>query len=58
MGTLQQQIAAKFLTRLAESKCVDADRIEQLRRLLANNKKLKADDLVRLFSSSAAGDVK
>ena len=58
MPTLQQQIAEKFLVKLAESKDMDAGRIEQLRVLLSNSKKLKPDDLVKVFSQPAGGDVK
>jgi hypothetical protein len=58
MPTLQQQIVEKFLGQLAESKAMDAERIEQLRTLLADSKKLKADDLVKLFSQPAGGDLK
>lgn len=58
MATLQQQIVEKFLAKLAESKQVDADRIEQLRKLVTDGKKLKADDLVKIFSLPAGGDVK
>jgi hypothetical protein len=58
MATLQQQIAEKFLTKLAESKRVDAEIIDQLRRLFTDNKKLKADDLVKIFSLSAGEDLK
>jgi len=58
MATLQQQIAEKFLAKLAESKQVDADKIEQLRQLLADGKKVKADDFVKIFSLPAGGDVK
>ncbi|MGH8627559.1 MAG: hypothetical protein ACREYC_20590 [Gammaproteobacteria bacterium] len=58
MATLQQQIAEKFLAKLAESKDLDAERIDQLRKLLANSKKLKADDLVKIFSLAAGGDLK
>src|SRR5262245_25889088 len=36
MATLQQQIAQRFLERLAESKDVDAAKIEQLKKLLAD----------------------
>jgi hypothetical protein len=35
MATLQQQIAEKFLKKLAESKDVDGGKIEQLKTLLA-----------------------
>ena len=58
MATLQQQIAEKFLAKLAESKDVEAERIDQLRILLADSKKLKADDLVKVFSQPAGGDLK
>jgi hypothetical protein len=58
MATLQQQIAEKFLAKLAESKDVDAGKIGQLKKLLADPKKLKADDFVKVFSAPADGDVK
>jgi hypothetical protein len=58
MPTLQQQIAEKFLTKLTESNHMDAERIDQIRTLLTDNKKLKADDLVKIFSLPAAGDLK
>jgi predicted transcriptional regulator len=38
MATLQQQIAEKFLAKLAEAKEVDAAKIEQLRALLAEGR--------------------
>lgn len=58
MPTLQQQIAEKFLAKLAESKHVDAEKIDQLRTLLADSKKPKADDFVKIFSLPAGGDLK
>ncbi len=58
MATLQQQIAHKFLAKLAESKDVDAEKIEHLRKLLADPKKLKADDLVMIFQLPSGGDLK
>jgi hypothetical protein len=58
VATLQQQIVAKFLAKLTESKGVEAEIIDQLRILLADNKKLKADDLVKVFSQPAGGDLK
>jgi hypothetical protein len=58
MPTLQQQIAAKFLAKLGESKDVDAEKIEQLRTLLASSKKPKADDFVKIFLFPAGGDLK
>ena len=58
MATLQQQIAKKFLTKLAESKKVDGDKIDQLAKLLADGKKIKADEFVKVFSLPAGGDLK
>jgi hypothetical protein len=58
MATLQKTIADKFLAKLAESKDVDAESIDQLRSLLADGKKLKADDLVKVFSAPAGGQIK
>lgn len=58
MATLQQQIAEKFLVKLAESKDIEAERIDQLRILIEDSKKLKADDLVKVFSQPAGGDLK
>ncbi len=58
MATLQQQIAEKFLAKLAESKAVDAEKIEQLKKLLGDGKKPKADDFVKVFSLPAGCDIK
>jgi hypothetical protein len=58
MATLQRKIAEKFLVKLADSKDVDAAKIEQLRSLLADGKKPKAEDFVRIFSLPAGGDLK
>ncbi len=58
MATLQQQIAEKFLATLADSKQLDADKIEQLKKLLGDSKKLKAGEFVKVFSLPASGDIK
>jgi hypothetical protein len=58
MVTLQQQIAERFLAKLAESKEVETEKIDQLRTLLADNKKVKAEDFLRIFSLPAGGDFK
>ncbi len=58
MATLQQQISEKFLAKLAESKDVDPEQVDQIRNLLAAGKKLKADDFVKVFSLPAGGDLK
>ncbi len=58
MATLQQTIAKKFLDNLSGSDAVNADQIEQLRKLLADGKKVKAEDLVKIFTAAEDGDVK
>jgi hypothetical protein len=57
MVTLRQQIAEKFLAKLADREDFDAEKVEQLRSMFANGKKPKPDDLVQIFSSPAGGDV-
>lgn len=49
MATLQEQIAEKFLQKLASAGDVDADKIARLRELLARKKKIKPDDCFGLF---------
>lgn len=51
METIKQQITKTFLTRLAESKKLDAATIEQLRILMTDDKKLKVDELVKAFAA-------
>jgi hypothetical protein len=58
MPTLQQNIAKSFLAILAEGKEVDPEKIEQIRKLLEEGKKPKADDFLKIFSAPAGGDVK
>lgn len=58
MSTLQRQVAEKFLAKLADTGMLEPERIEQFRVLLANGKKLKAEELVKLFSAPAGGDIK
>jgi hypothetical protein len=58
MSTLQQQIAGKFLAKLAESKDVHSETIDQLRTLLAAGKKPKADEIVKVFQHPGGGDIK
>jgi hypothetical protein len=57
MATLQRLIADKFLAKLAENKDVDAEKVERLRDLLADGKKIKAEDLVSAFSRPGGGDL-
>jgi hypothetical protein len=58
MPTLQQQIAEKFLARLAEAKALNTPALERLRFLLADRKKVKADDLAKVFTFPMDGEVK
>jgi hypothetical protein len=58
LPTIQQTIADKFLAKLAEGKEVDASKIEQLRPLLADKKKPKPDDFIKIFTIPAGGDLK
>lgn len=58
MSTLQQQIATKFLAKLAESKNLDDLKIQQLTELLTNSKRAKADDFVKIFTLPVSGDMK
>jgi hypothetical protein len=58
MATLQQQIAEKYLAKLAESKDLNAEKIDQIRILLATGKKPKTDEFVKIFTLPAGGDLK
>jgi hypothetical protein len=57
MATLQQQIVEQFLSRLAQREDFDLVKVEQLRSLLVERKKLKPDELVHIFSLPAGGDI-
>jgi len=58
MSTLQKQITEKFLAKFAESKGVHRDTVDQLRTLLANGKKPKPDEIVKIFQHPGGGDIK
>jgi hypothetical protein len=58
MTTLQKEITESFLAKLKECKDIDAHKIEQLRALLEGGKKLKADDIIKILSLPAGGDLK
>ena len=58
MATLQQQIADKFLAKLAECKEVSAEKIAKLRTALSVTKKAKADDFVKIFTEPDHGDLR
>lgn len=58
MPRIQNEIADTFLEKLKESPDVTSEMVAALRELLSMGKKLKADDLVKVFSLSPGGDVK
>jgi hypothetical protein len=49
MTTLYQQIGEKILAELEKSKDVSSQRLEALRPLFAEGKKVRPDDLVKIF---------
>jgi hypothetical protein len=58
MATLFKHISAKFLAKLSSTQEFDKKTIEQLRVLLEANKKLKAEDLVRVISGVDRDEIK
>lgn len=58
MNTLYQRISEKFLSKLAEAKEIDEKKIDQLRVLFTDAKRLKAEDLVKIFSGADADQIK
>jgi hypothetical protein len=58
MAKLQNEIADTFLEKLEGSPDVTTEMMAALRELLSATRKLKADDLVKVFSPPAGGDVK
>jgi hypothetical protein len=58
VAKLQDEIAHAFLEKLRESTDVTPEMIEALRQLLSAKKKLRADDLQRVFAPPLGGDVK
>jgi hypothetical protein len=53
--TLQKTIIKKFVAKLAAEKAIEAEKIAQLEKLLADGIKVKADDLVKIFLSEQDG---
>ena len=58
MTTLYQQITDKFLSKLATTKEFDEKKIERLRAILADSKKMKADDIALVFSGGIDDEIK
>jgi hypothetical protein len=57
MPTLYQQITDKFLSKLATTKEFDEKKIERLRAILADSKKMKADDIAQVFSGGIDDEI-
>ena len=57
MATLQQRIIEKFLAELSTRDDFPVEKVEQLRALFADGKKLKADDFAAIFSKPAGADL-
>ncbi|HJZ69425.1 MAG TPA: hypothetical protein VKF81_14980 [Blastocatellia bacterium] len=57
MPTLKQKIAETFFARISKSKEVDAGKIAQLKALFAEAKKVKAEELVKIFTLPDGGDL-
>lgn len=57
MPTLQRLIAEKFLVRMKEGEVLDEHALKQLNDLFGAGKKIKADDLVKVFTSPPGGEV-
>jgi hypothetical protein len=58
MATIHQKIVTSFLAKLSQAGEIEAETIDQLRVLLADSRKLKAEDLVKVFAQPAGGDLK
>lgn len=58
MAKLQNEIADTFLKKLKDSPDVTPEMVAALRELLFATKKLKADDLIKVFLPPAGGDVR
>jgi hypothetical protein len=50
MTSLKQTIVEKFLADLAARKSLDEHKINALRKVLAENPKIKADDFLKIFA--------
>lgn len=55
--TLQAIIASKYFEKLRQSEYVDAGKIAQLEELFASGKKIKVDELVKVFAAPAGSDI-
>jgi hypothetical protein len=58
MSTLHQHITEKFLSKLTESDDVDLVTVDKLRTLFSENKKVKPEDFIKIFTLPLGEDVK
>lgn len=58
MAKLQNEIADSFLEKLKQSPDISSEMVVALRELMSAGKKLKADDLIKVFSPSSGGEAK
>ena len=57
MAKLQNEIADTYLEKLKDSPDVTPEMVVALRELLSATKRLKAEDLVKVFAPPTGGDV-
>lgn len=58
MTKLQDEIASTFLEKFREVQGATPEMIDGLRVLLSDKKKVKVDDLVKIFARSPGGEMK
>jgi hypothetical protein len=57
MSTVHKKIVETFLSKLANSDAVDAQKLQRLRALLDESEKPKPDDFVKIFNLPAGDDI-
>lgn len=55
MATIQEKIVEKLVAELSEKKTLSAPKISALRELLRKDSKVRADDLVEIFTGDDGG---
>ena len=57
MAALQQAVTEKFLESLTEDATFDRAKIDKLEALLTEGKKIRADDLIAVFTLPEGGEI-